>query len=72
MLVLTRKASEGVNGYVSIDDLKSLLKKAEKGEVIKFRVINVEGGKTRLGFDFPSEFDLLRDEVDPNHPKETS
>ncbi len=47
MLVLTRKTGEGIS----------------IGDGIKIRVVEIKGGQVRLGIDAPTEFRILREEI---------
>ena len=68
MLVLSRKVGQAVVGTITAGALEDLLKQAQaSGKPIEFyiEVIALRGSKIRLGFQFPEQIGLLREEVEP-------
>ena len=52
MLVLSRKREEKVNIYFNGKLLANLM------------IVEIRGDRVRLGFDFPKEYHLVRNEID--------
>jgi sRNA-binding carbon storage regulator CsrA len=67
MLVLSRKTGQGVDGTITVEGLKKLLAKAEasasKSVALSVTVVRQHGIRVRLGFEFPDEVHLVRDEL---------